>query len=75
MTKVRLPDGSRRLELKYLVEDVDRHGNVRLHVKRRGCRKVRLHSAPGSHEFPAEHQEAIAGKIAAPTSARALAAG
>lgn len=68
MAKVSLADGRGRLELKYLVEDVDRHGNVRLYVKRRGCRKVRLRSPPGSREFLAEYQEAIAGKTATKSS-------
>jgi hypothetical protein len=31
--------------------EVVRHGNVRLYVKRRGCRKVRLHSPPGTQAF------------------------
>ncbi len=65
MAKVRLVDGGGTVELKYLVEDADRHGNVRLYVKRRGRLKVRLRNPPGSQEFLAEYQEAVSGKISA----------
>jgi integrase len=38
------------IRLKYVVEDIDRHGNVRLYYRRRGLPKVRL---PGPIGFPA----------------------
>ena len=61
MVKIRLAGGSGRVELKFLVEDTDRHGNVRLYVKRRGHAKVRLRCPPGSDEFLEEYRAAIAG--------------
>lgn len=48
-----------KLELRYLVEDVDRHGNVRVYLRRNG-RKVRLRSPTGSPEFFAEYRAALA---------------
>ena len=48
------------LRLKYLSQDIDRHGNVRVYVRRHG-RKVRLRSAPGSPEFMREYEDALAG--------------
>jgi integrase len=62
MTKIRLADGSGLIELKYLVEDVDPHGNVRLYVKRRGRRKARLRCPPGTQDFLEEYRAAIAGQ-------------
>ncbi len=38
--KIRLEDGT-GLDLKYLVSDTDRHGTVRVYVRRHG-RKVRI---------------------------------
>ena len=49
------------LRLRYVVEDVDRHGNVRLYFRRRGQRKLRLPGSPGSPEFFAAYQAAMAG--------------
>lgn len=40
-----------RFNVPYLCEDVDRHGNVRVYFRRRGCPKVRLRAAVGSEEF------------------------
>ena len=37
--KIRLADGSGFIELRHLVEDVDRHGNVPFTTAARGCRK------------------------------------
>jgi hypothetical protein len=42
------------------VEDVDRHGNVRLYFRRKGHKKLRLHSAIGTPEFEIEYQCALA---------------
>ena len=35
------------IRLKYLVEDVDRHGNVRIYFRRKGHAKIRLKGSPG----------------------------
>src|SRR6266511_3145804 len=47
------------LRLKYLVEDVDRHGNVRLYFRRKGQRKTRLAGLPGSDEFMTAYKAAL----------------
>lgn len=47
--------------LKYLVEDRDRHGNVRRYVRVPGRKKVRLKHLPGTEEFLAEYAAAMAG--------------
>ena len=51
---------SMRLSLKYICEDVDRHGNVRCYVRVPGKKKVRLRALPGTPEFMDEYQAAIA---------------
>ena len=48
-----------RIRLKYLVEDRDRHGNVRCYVRRPGRPKFRIRGIPGSHEFMAAYQAAL----------------
>lgn len=60
--KIRMKDGTGQLRLKYLVEDVDRHGNVRIYVRRKGQPKIRLESTPGTHEFLDEYRRALAGE-------------
>src|SRR5262249_19780173 len=47
------------LRLKYLVEDVDLHGNVRLYFRRKGQRKIRLPGSPGSEDFMAAYKAAL----------------
>ena len=49
-----------KLRLKYVVEDVDRHGNVRLYYRRNG-QKVRLRGPAGSAEFLTDYRRAAAG--------------
>lgn len=46
-----------KFRLKYVVEDTDRHGNVRLYYRREG-RKVRLRGPAGSPEFLADYRAA-----------------
>lgn len=48
-----------KIRLKYVVEDVDRHGNVRLYFRRNG-RKIRLPAPIGSPEFLAAYKVAFA---------------
>lgn len=48
-----------KLRLKYVVEDVDRHGNVRVYVRRNG-QKTRLRAEIGSPEFVVEYRAALA---------------
>jgi integrase/recombinase XerD len=47
--------------LRYVVEDVDRHGNVRCYFRRKGQAKVRLPGLPGSDEFMSAYQAALSG--------------
>ena len=50
------------IKLKYLVEDTDRHGNVRLYVRRKGQRKIRLFELPSTDAFLAEYRAALVGR-------------
>ena len=70
--KIRLRDGTGTIELKHLVEDTDRHGNVRVYLRRHG-RKKRLRATPGTEAFMAEYHAARAEIDGAPaeTSKRA----
>ena len=52
-----------RVRLKYVVEDVDRHGNVRCYVRLPSKRKTRLRALPGTEEFLAEYNAAIANAL------------
>lgn len=72
--KVRHADGSGESDLKYLINDIDRHGNNRIYFRRPGGRKIRMlqpHEFRGkeliaSIEFIAEHREYYLGKQPAP---------
>jgi integrase len=46
--------------MKYVVEDTDRHGNVRIYYRRPGQLKVRLRGPVGSPEFLIDYQAASA---------------
>lgn len=46
------------IKLKYVVEDTDRHGNVRLYYRRKSFPKVRLPSPIGSPAFLAAYHQA-----------------
>jgi integrase/recombinase XerD len=50
-----------KIVLKYLVEDVDRHGNVRLYVRLPGRQKIRIRSVPGTEEFMSAYHAALTG--------------
>jgi integrase/recombinase XerD len=60
------PSLSMRVPLKYICEDVDRHGNVRCYVRAPGKRKVRIRALPGTPEFMEEYQAAVATAAEAP---------
>src|SRR5215471_6254696 len=55
---------------KYLVEDVDRHGNVRVYVRLPGRRKVRIRATFGTSEFLDSYAAAVSDHVAAPRQAR-----
>ena len=57
------------IQIEYLVEDVDRHGNVRLYVRRKGFKKVRIRAEKGSREFWKQYNAAIQGAEPAPDNA------
>ena len=51
-----------KIHLQYVVEDVDRHGNVRIYVRPPGQRKVRIREMPGTDAFMAAYLAAMAGE-------------
>ena len=40
-----------KLRLRFVVEDIDRHGNVRLYFRRNGQPKIRLIGLPGTRSW------------------------
>jgi integrase len=48
------------MSLKYVVEDIDRHGNVRVYFRRLGFAKIRLRGLPGSEQFQVAYAAALA---------------
>ncbi|MFC3227383.1 tyrosine-type recombinase/integrase [Marinibaculum pumilum] len=50
-----------KVKLRYLLPDIDRHGNPRLYVRVPGRKRVRIRETPGTPEFLAAYQAAIAG--------------
>lgn len=62
--KIRLRDGSGWRAYKHVVEDADRHGNVRVYLRRKGFPKVRLMATPGTEAFDQEYRDALAGQPA-----------
>lgn len=65
-----------KVRLKYLSEDIDRHGNVRCYVRLPGKPKMRLRAMPGTPEFMEEYRAAVAAaNDCAPRQARTLARG
>ncbi len=59
--KIRLLDGSGTVDLRYLSEDVDRYGKVRIYFRRKGVRKIPMLQPLGSAAFVAEYKLAFAG--------------
>lgn len=55
--RIVLKDRTGTIDLKYLLEDSDRHGNVRLYARR--GRKIRLKKTIGTEEFLEEYKEAL----------------
>src|SRR5262249_55445041 len=53
---------------RFAVEDVDRHGNVRVYLRRKGQPKIRLRELPGTAAFDAEYQRAFSGKLKPPST-------
>src|SRR6185437_12057124 len=68
--RIILRDGSGEMQLRYLSEEPDRHGNVRVYYRRAG-RRVRMRSAPGTPEFFDEYRR-VAGAKPTPAPARSV---
>jgi integrase len=49
---------------RFVVQDKDRHGNVRTYLRRPGLPKVRLRETPGTDAFDTEYRKALAAKPA-----------
>jgi integrase len=60
--KIKLKDGSGTIDLKYLLEDKDRYGNIRIYFRRKGVPKIPLKQPIGSAEFISEYKLAFSGK-------------
>jgi integrase len=65
--QVRLRDKSGIRHYRFLVEDVDRHGNVRIYFRRKGRPKIRLREMPGTDAFDKEYQRAFRGELKPPS--------
>jgi integrase/recombinase XerD len=59
-----------QVRFKHLVEDRDRHGNVRVYVRVPGRRKVRIRAPFGTDEFITAYNAAVSGHVTAPRQAR-----
>jgi len=59
-----------RIRFKHLVEDCDRHGNIRLYVRVPGRRKVRIKVPFGTEDFIAAYNTAVSDHVTAPRQAR-----
>jgi integrase/recombinase XerD len=51
-----------KIRLRYVIEDVDRFGNVRIYVRPPGRRKVRIREMPGTDAFMRAYLAAMAGE-------------
>ena len=60
--QVRLRDHSGSRLYRYLVEDVDRHGKVRIYFRRKGQPKILLKETPGTEAFDEEYKRAFRGE-------------
>ena len=59
-----------RIRFKHLIEDRDRHGNIRLYVRVPGRPKVRIRATFGTDEFMAAYSAAISDQVTAPRQAK-----
>src|SRR5262245_66669544 len=60
-----------QVRFRWLVEDVDRYGNIRIYVRVPGRRKVRIRAPFGRAEFLAAYTDAVNDHVSAPRQARA----
>src|SRR5260221_6057163 len=64
-----------RIKLRYVSEYLDRHGKLRRYFRRRGGRSIALPGLPGSIEFMAAYQAALAVVSPPPPSPKHVIAG
>lgn len=64
-----------KLQLRFVMEDVDRHGNVRTYFRRRGQPKIRLPGLPGSKDFMDAYQSALEAIVGDPSTKKGAARG
>jgi integrase len=48
-----------KVDLPYLMQDVDRHGNLRSYVRKKGKPKIRIRATVGTPEFSAQYEAAL----------------
>jgi len=68
--RIILKDGSGEMKLKYLSEEPDRHGNVRVYFRKRGRQRIRMRETPGTDAFMTEYKAALAARPLPPSAAR-----
>src|SRR5690348_12929531 len=68
--KVSLRDKSGTRLYRFLVEDIDRHGNVRVYFRRKGQPKIRLTEMPGTSAFDAEYHRAFSAEVKLPSASQ-----
>jgi integrase/recombinase XerD len=61
-----------KVRFRYVIEDVDRHGNVRLYFRQKGHPKRRLPGLPGSEEFLQAYSAALHSSEPRPRTAATL---
>jgi hypothetical protein len=70
LMRVRMLDASGYRDYRYLIEDVDRHGNIRIYFRlKKRQPKIRLKALPGTEEFDTEYRRALTAKLRPPAEA------
>jgi hypothetical protein len=64
-----------KIRLRHLIEDTDRHGNVRCYLRLPGRPKVRVRGMPGTEEFMVNYHAAVSTASDTPRQARVAARG
>ena len=64
-----------QIRFRYIIEDRDRHGNIRIYVRVPGRRKVRIRAPFGTDKFIADYNAAISEHVSAPRQAGAAKTG
>src|SRR6476646_65327 len=59
-----------QIQFRYLVEDRDRHGNIRLYVRVPGRTKTRIRARFGTDEFVAAYNAAVSDHVRGPRQSR-----